>query len=89
MGGGGLPRSSQNLKGINNPHKVHILDCSRIITVGGKLWGGTKILPFCERGAVSRFRQYSNRVLPRFCQNLKGEIQISPMQTIVSALLIL
>ncbi len=86
----GLPRFCQNLKGINNHHQSHIWDCSRIITGGGKLGGGcTKILPFCERGVASRFCQYSNMVLPRFCLNLKRETQISPMQTLFSAILIL
>ncbi len=51
--------------------------------------GGHKYFAIFDRGAASRFCQISNRVLHKFCQNLKGETWISPIQTLFSALLIM
>ncbi len=75
---------------MHNPHQAHIWDCSGVITgsVGFEGEGDTQILPFFDRGAASILCLYSNRVLPRLCQNLKEETQISPVQTLFSAILI-
>ncbi len=51
--------------------------------------GGHKDFAIFDRGVASRFYQISNSVLHRFCQNLKRETQISPIQTLSSALLIM
>ncbi len=74
-----------------NPHHAHIWDCSAVIpgSVGFEGEGDTQILPFFDRGAASILCPYSNRVLPRFSQNLKMKTQISPMQTLFSTMLII
>ncbi len=52
-------------------------------------WGGDKDFAIFDRTVASRFCQISNRVVHSFCQNLKGETQISPIETLFSALVIM
>ncbi len=80
----------QNLKVLHNNYQAHIWDCSGVIT-GSTLFGGrgTQILPLFEWGAASTVCPYSNRVLPRFCHNLKGETKVSLVQTLFSSILII
>ncbi len=76
----------------------HILECTARCIGGTNIGmmrggknggGGHNDFTIFDRGVASRFCQISNRVLHRLCQNLKGETQISPIQTLFSALLIM